>query len=485
MIGMSTIVSIRELDRQGMSIAEIARLEGVSEPTVRKYIDMDDFSPAVPVKQGRKSILDEFKPQIDAWLEEDRHVKRKQRHSAKRIFNRLREELGYTGGYTTVQKYVRECKERRGTVENQYLDQTWPPGDAQVDFGEAECRIAGKVVTMLYLVVSFPFSNVGLAQLFYGENSECVCQGLKNIFHFIGGIPNRLVFDNATGVGRRVGDKVRTAKTFEAFAAHYGFSYSFCNPYSGHEKGSVEAKVRFIRSNILVPVPSFDDVHAYNKALLPACMALSSKAHYLKNEPECQLFVEDAAALAELPAKPYEVVRYDSAKTDKYGNVKLDGKHWYPTTPAYGERVLHVGFGAFEVSFYDEGGARIATHPRAYGSNVTKENDPASQLVLLCKKPGGWTNSQMRATVPEVLREHVDGLAHKQRRAALCAIDALSSAHGYNLAVDAASVVAGQVGMLTPAALELTCARLATGGQVEYGTKVDLDVYDCVLAKEV
>ena len=119
MIGMSTIVSIRELDRQGMSIAEIARLEGVSEPTVRKYIDMDDFSPAVPVKQGRKSILDEFKPQIDAWLEEDRHVKRKQRHSAKRIFNRLREELGYTGGYTTVQKYVRECKERRGTVENQ------------------------------------------------------------------------------------------------------------------------------------------------------------------------------------------------------------------------------------------------------------------------------------------------------------------------------------------------------------------------------
>lgn len=72
-------------------------------------------------------------------------------------------------------------------------------------------------------MLTFPFSNVGLAQLFPGENAKCVCQTLVNIFEFIGGIPLKIVFDNAAGVGRRVGELVRTTELFAACAAHYGF----------------------------------------------------------------------------------------------------------------------------------------------------------------------------------------------------------------------------------------------------------------------
>lgn len=478
---MSTIASIRKLYRDGESIAAISRKEGVSEPTVRKYVGQDDFSPRLPVREPRGSKLDPFKPIIDGWLESDRRTRRKQRHTATRVFDRLRDEEGYEGGYTTVQKYVREWKATHIGVQDEFLDQQWNPGEAQVDFGEADFRVAGILTTMFYLVVSFPFSNVGLSQLFFGVNSECVCQGLKNVFEFIGGVPERLVFDNATGVGRRIGESIQTAKTFQAFAAHYGFDYTFCNPYSGNEKGSVEAKVRYIRSNLFVPIPVMADVRAYNKALLPQCMSLSDKRHYLKNEPECQLFVEDAAALADLPAKPFDVVRYGDAKTDKYGKVRLEGRHWYPTSPAYAQRSLHVGYGAFEVSFYDEEGTLIAVHPRAYGDETTDLKDPASQLALLCKKPRGWVNSQMRATVPQPLREHIDGLDRKALRTALSAIEATSRHRGYELAVEAATLACEQVGAIEATALELLGARLAAGGQISYEKPADLAAYDMAI----
>ena len=153
---------------------------------------------------------------------------------------------------------------------------------------------------MSFFVLSFPFSNMGFAQVFPSENAECVCQALKQTFEYVGGVPARIVFDNATGVGRRVCDEVRTTETFAAFAAHYGFAFSFCNPYSGHEKGNVESKVRFVRSNLFVPVPRFCNVDSFNERLLGRCYSLS-KSHYLKGEDEKQLFVEDSVAMAGLP----------------------------------------------------------------------------------------------------------------------------------------------------------------------------------------
>ena len=78
---------------------------------------------------------------------------------------------------------------------------------------------------------------MGYCQVFCGETAECVCQGLQDIFNYIGGVPTLLVFDNATGVGRRVMDKIHETELFSRFRAHYGFQIRFCNPYAGHEKG--------------------------------------------------------------------------------------------------------------------------------------------------------------------------------------------------------------------------------------------------------
>lgn len=109
---------------------------------------------------------------------------------------------------------------------------------------------------MRRFVLDFPYSNVGPSQLMPGENAECACQALRDIFEWLGGVPPRIVSDNAAGVGRRMFERVRLTRLFQSFQAHYGFEYVFRNAYAGHEKGGVESRVGAVRRKLFVPVPS-------------------------------------------------------------------------------------------------------------------------------------------------------------------------------------------------------------------------------------
>lgn len=382
MISMSQAYSIRQLKKQGETVAEIARKVGVCRNTVYNCLAEDDLSPKMPAIKKRTKILDPYRPLIISWLEGDRSEWRKQRHTAHRIWVRLTTEEGVKVGESTVRAYVRTLREELGHSDaDDYLDQRWVPGEAQADFGEADFSVRGVKVRLSYFVLTFPYSNIGIAQVFPGENAECVCQALRNIFEFIGGVPGRIVFDNATGVGRRVCEGVRTTELFGAFAAHYNFAFSFCSPNAGHEKGSVEAKVRYLRSNLFVPVPHMTDPAKYNAKLPSMCMELS-KEHYLKGEPEEQLFVEDKFAMAGLPQKPFDIVRYERPKADKKGKVKLDGQHSYSSDPSLAGRELIAAMRATTVTLYTAAGEFVCEHPRAYGKAPTDTSDPASQLAV-------------------------------------------------------------------------------------------------------
>lgn len=150
---------------------------------------------------------------------------------------RLRDEEGYTGGYPTVRRYVRRRREEMARERDRrdaegFLTLRWLPGEVQVDFGEADFRVRGVVTRGKYLTVTFPHSNVGLTQVFWGETAECVCQGLREVFEFVGGVPRRAVFDNATEVGRRAGGEVRTSGPFRRLAARHGLGHAFASPCS-------------------------------------------------------------------------------------------------------------------------------------------------------------------------------------------------------------------------------------------------------------
>ena len=262
MLNMPQIQDIRDMARD-RSVTSIARSLSVDEKTVRKYLKQDDFSPRPPEKTARKSRLDAHKDLIDRWLAEDQRRWYKQRHTGKRIYERLRQESpGFDCSYVIVQRYVKQARGANGEHRaNQEL--VWHPGETQGDFGEADFIERGEKIRKKYLTLSFPQSNNSFTQVFGGENAECVCQGLQNIFIYIGGVPCLIVFDNGTGVGRRIGEAVRETELFRRFRAHYGFSVRFCNPQSGHEKGNVENKVGYTRRNMFVPEPAFADAETF------------------------------------------------------------------------------------------------------------------------------------------------------------------------------------------------------------------------------
>ncbi len=485
MISMSKVHSIRQMRMRGHSVSEISRTLEVSRDTVYKYLEESDLSPRPPARRKSTSVMDQYRPLIISWLEEDAKSWHKQRHTAKRIWERLVAEEGAKVSDSTVRHYVCRLKKELGIGKERFLDLVWAPGEAQADFGEADFYVMGVRRRLSYFVLAFPFSNVGLAQVFPGENAECVCQALKDIFEYIGGVPARIVFDNAAGVGRRIGDNVRTTELFSAFAAHYGFAFSFCNPNAGHEKGSVENKVGFVRRNLFVPVPSFDTGKRFNKSLLDRCMALSEKDHWARGEEERALFVEDKVALIGLPGQSFDVVRYEIRKTDKLGRVRLESNHVTLSTLLAPELALAevvCALRAREVSIADADGALVVTHPRAYGSAPTDTSDPANQLALLARKPGAWGNSRVRAALPDELRAYMDGLDKDARAQRIRLMRNVSADKGWSAMVSAAESALARTGRVDEAGMAVAALR-SESAPVDYDEPVDLGVYDAAFGK--
>lgn len=198
-IPVSVQQRIRLLDQQGTPWRAIARDLNVSRDTVRKYALMEDCSPKPKPSTTRPRKLDGFTPVIDEWLQADRFMPRKQRHTAKRVYDRLVTEKGFTGSYSAVQRYVKQWRQEHRPACDGFMELEWRPGVMQVDFGEAVVVLAGVKTKVHCLVASFPYSNKRYVVALPGENAQCVCEGLVEIFEHIGLVPMVLVMDNATG----------------------------------------------------------------------------------------------------------------------------------------------------------------------------------------------------------------------------------------------------------------------------------------------
>lgn len=432
---MSQINDIRDLSKKGYSISKISSLTGMDRKTIRKYLEQDDFSPEPPVTKSRTSIVAPYLDIITEWLEEDQKHWSKQRHTAKRIHERLQEEYGFTGSYDSVQKFVQKIRKDIQTKGTQEL--IWEPGCAQVDFGEADFNEDTDCVRRKYLTVSFPYSNDGYSQVFRGETAECVCQGLMDIFNYIGGVPKLLVFDNATGVGHRVMDKIHETELFARFRAHYGFRIRFCNPYAGYEKGNVENKVGTTRRNLFVPVPTYHDIEDYNRALLDQHMKKAAEGHYKKGTVISELFEEDRKHFLPLAAKQFNVCRYETYKANGYGKICLDGKHFYSTKPENHNKRVMVGIRAHYIDILEPNGDLLVRHMRQYGDTRTDLSDYSTSLEMLARNIGAWENSGFRKDAPELIREYIDNQPRADRKSCICMLSDLTKQYGYQAAVDA------------------------------------------------
>ena len=331
-IPMPIVQDIRRLDRQGMSRAQIARRLHVDRGTVAKYADMEDCSPKPKADRRYGSKIDPYAHLVDGWLEADRMLPRKQRHTIRRVHDRLLAETDYDGEYSTTMRYVHRWREaNRGVPDREgYVRLEWAAGSMQVDFGVARARIAGEMADVHCLVVSLPYSNMRLCVALPGENAECLCHGLMLVFEHIGGVPPVIVMDNATGAGRRnAKGEVALTGVFSAFVAHYRLEVRFCNPYSGNEKGSVENAVGFLRRNLMVPPMRAESYGQLSRLLLERCdgLARDSYCPRLPDVPVAEVFDEERAALMPLPSTAFDPVRWESRTADKYGLVDIDSRN--------------------------------------------------------------------------------------------------------------------------------------------------------------
>jgi len=221
---------------------------------------------------------------------------------------------------------VSKRRQEISSSDEGYIPLKHPPGEAQVDFGEAEFYERGIRYRGYYLNLSLPYSNAGYMQLFKGQNQECLLEGLKTIFEHMRCVPTFIWFDNASSIVKAIGkDSGRElSKEFERFMLHHGFFSNFCNPESAHEKGNVENKVGYHRRNMLVPIPRFDDLKEFNRELLRRCDEDMQRRYYKKGKTIKELFEIDKAAMKPLPEVPFEIYRLEPAKADKYGKVRFD-----------------------------------------------------------------------------------------------------------------------------------------------------------------
>ena len=270
---------------EGMSQREAARQFNISRDSVRKMLAF-----SVPPGYRRKAAvkrpkLDAFTGIIDAWLEEDREVHRKQHHTAKRVFERLRDEHGFTGGYTIVKDYVRE-HERRG--REMFVPLAHPPGHAQADFGEAVVIIGGVEQKAHFFVMDLPHSDACFVRACRAATSEAWVDGHVHAFAFFGKVPASVLYDNDRCLVAKIlpdGTRQR-ARLFSGFLSHYLFRERYGRPGKGNDKGNVEGLVGYSRRNFMVPIPGFATWQEFNAYLEDRCRRRQTDAGSVRAAPE-------------------------------------------------------------------------------------------------------------------------------------------------------------------------------------------------------
>lgn len=408
--------------KKGESLNSVASRTGHDWRTIRKYVDQEDFSDKLIPTKRRNSILDRFKPIIDKWLEDDLKAPPKQRHTAVRVFNRLKDEYGeiFKASIRTVSTYVAAKKKEIYKDDHAYLPLTHPAGEAQVDFGElmfTENETANKGY---YLNLSFPYSNASYWQIFRGQNLECLLTGLISIFEYIGGVPTTIWFDNLSPVVTSIkkhGERILNER-FEKFSMHYGFDHNFCNPNSGHEKGNVESKVGYNRRNFFVPVPCIKSLAEYNKKLFADADKDMNRKHYKKDELICNLFQEDKEAMLTLPKYDFEVYRLEKYKANGYGKITIDKEYEYSISPVYASRQVWAKLTADKVTILDEDYKVLIIHDRLYGDKKESMNW-LPYLELMAKRPNALKYTTFYQDLPDQLQSYFDACKLDEKRIGL------------------------------------------------------------------
>lgn len=400
-----------------MSMRQIAKEMGHSRHTVKSAIEAAGAGEYRLRRPRVAPVLGDYMSRIDELLAENERLPRKQRYTGHTIYQLLQKE-GYTGSESGVRRYIgrqRRARKKRAV----YLPLEFDPGmDAQVDWAEAEAIIAGEQVTVHLFLMRLCYSRKLFVRAFPGEKQEAFLEGHVLGFHHMGGIPQRISYDNLKTAVKRIleGRNREEQAAFITFRSHYLFESRFCTPGQGHEKGRVEEGVGYARRNFMVPLPqvgSFEDLNAH---LLAACQADDLRRVDRQPVTIGEAWETERPCLRRLPAHDFDYGVSRMVALNGYSQVEFEGNRYsVPSDAAYPNLVLKAYPFVVEIQHDRE---VIARHPRCYGHKQDLL-DPLHYLPMLEQRPGAFEHAvpirRWRKTWPPVYERFLERLQAQEQ----------------------------------------------------------------------
>ena len=425
----------------GWSIRRIAREGHWDRRTIRKAL-RDAGPPRYTLRELRtRPVLAPYVAQIDAWLGADLASPPKQRHTARRIFERLVAEYGFKGGESTIRQYVRE---HRPTPRPAFIPLAYEPGeDAQCDFGEGWIVLGGRQVLAQILCLRLCYSKMPFVMAFPHQRQEAFLEGMQRAFQFLGGVPARVWYDRLTQAVKRslVGQRPQEREAFVAFRSHYLFEAVFCNAGEAHEKGLIENLVGYMRRHFLVPLPAVDSFDELNTQLTVRCLAEAERRLRGEQETIGEMWEKERVLLRPLPPRSFPCCRMLPVKPNRLSLVTFETNRY--SVPV--EHTLHTLFLRAYVDKVEisDGIALIAMHQRSYA----REQDVLDlwhYLPLLKERPGALDHAKpfKEWSRPEAFDRYLEALRRRlpPRTATLRFLEVLELAQSRSLSEMAAAL---------------------------------------------
>lgn len=390
MIAMDQKVVIRHayyVERR--AIREIARTMGLHRKTVRNAL-RDAAPPQYTLKAPRFCpVLGTHKPLIREILRKDREAPRKQRHSARRIWERLVQEHGFLGAESTVREYVRECKRDLGVGRPEvYIPIDHPPnGRAQADWGDVQILLRHQPTTIQMFAMRLSHSGKLFVKAYPTQRQEAVADAHDAAFRFFGGVPPMIDYDNPKTLVKKIlrGHRRVEQEFFLAIKSHYLFDAHFCTPRAPHEKGGVENAIGYVKRHFFCPLPEVETLEDLNAVLLAQCRDQDRRTPAGRIETIGEAFDRERGALGGLPSFAFDCCRGVEARVSSLSQVTFEGNRYsVPVRYAYQPVTVKVYVDHIRIVRCQE---TIARHERCYrrGEELF---DPTHYLAALSTKPG-------------------------------------------------------------------------------------------------
>src|SRR6516225_4889490 len=395
----------RDWRAEGSSIRDLAGRHHVHRRTVRQAMASAVPPPRKAYPPRPRPAIDRYAGLIDGWLLADREVPRKQRHTARRIWQRLVAEQGATLAEVTVSRYVARRRAELGLdrVEVAVPQAHAPGAEAEVDFGEFQAMVAGALAKLWMFVLRLSCSGRAFHVAFATQAQEAFLEGHVLAFEYFGAVPGRIRYDNLKPAVVRVlrGRDRAEAERFVALRSHYGFDSFFCMPgvEGAHEKGGVEGEVGRFRRRHLVPVPRVTSIAELN-AIVEAGDAKDDRRRIFGRAVTVgDHFAVEAQVLRPLPVDRFETRLLLHPRVDPKSRISVR-QCLYSVPVRYAGRRVDVLLGAETVEILD-GSRIVAAHPRlvAKGAEALTLDH---YLEVLVHKPGALPGSTALAQARRV-----------------------------------------------------------------------------------